>query len=394
MKSLLVALSLLAVLTIPVNAQIDLEGMVKKKVEKKAKGEAGKAIDKGIDEAEKAVKGGGEKEKEADEKKGDPTKETPSGTNEPASIDDAKAWSRYDFVSGEKIIFEDDLGKEINGEFPSRWDLSGGNAENARFGTANVISFQARSTEITPLMKTKNYLPEIFTIEFDIYFHHKGNEAYMLRFDTRNTITIRNSVVTMGKFNGKSETTSNEPGWRKVALSFNKRSLKVYFNQDRVLNIPNVKFKPERFSIEALSHSAPKGYPAMLKDIRLAEGGVKLYDRIVAEGKFVTRGIYFASGKAIVRPESYGTLNEIAALMKEHSALHFRIEGHTDSDGDDALNQTLSIQRAKAVRDALTRLDIDPSRLDSDGWGESKPVDTNDTPEGKANNRRVEFIKL
>ncbi len=89
-----------------------------------------------------------------------------------------------------------------------------------------------------------------------------------------------------------------------------------------------------------------------------------------------------------------GTINEIVELMKENPSLKFRIEGHTDSDGDESYNQQLSDERAAAVKSMLVQLGIDASRLESRGWGESKPLSENSTPEGKANNRRVEFIKI
>ncbi len=368
------------------HAQIDIGKTIKKKVEKKAEEEVGKGVDKGIEGAKDAAKG--------DAKKKEEPKPDEKQTGDASSQPELKAWSRYDFVSGEKVIFEDNLAGEQNGEFPSRWDLVSGNAENASFGSENVISYQASRTEITPLMKTKSYLPEIFTIEFDLYFHLQGNEAYVFRFDKKNSINIRNSAVAMGTFKGEPEAPSKQAGWRRIALSFNKRALKVYYNQDRVLNIPNLTPKPEKFSIEALSHDAKKGKPAMIKNIRVAEGGVKLYDRVIADGKFVTRGIYFESGKAIVKPESHGVLNEIAAMMKEHPELRFRIEGHTDSDGDDAFNLKLSKQRAEAVKRELVKMGIADSQFESDGFGESKAVDSNTTPEGKANNRRVEFVKI
>lgn len=367
------------------HAQSDIGKTIKKDVEKKAKAEAGKGTDKAIEEAKDAAKGDG-KNKEA------PDAEKTGGAS---SQPELKAWSRYDFVSGDKVMFEDNLAGEQNGEFPSRWDLVSGNAENASFGTENAISYQASHTEITPLMKTKSYLPENFTIELDVYFHlQAGNEAYIFRFDNKNEIYIRNDTVAMGTSKGEPKAPLKQAGWRRIALSFNKRALKVYYNQDRVLNIPNVTPKPERFSIKALSHGAKKGKPAMIKNIRVAEGGVKLYDRVIADGKFVTRGIYFESGKAIVKPESHGVLNEIAAMMQEHPELRFRIEGHTDSDGDDAFNLKLSQQRAEAVKHELVKMGIADAQFETDGFGESKPVDSNTTPEGKANNRRVEFVKI
>ena len=131
-----------------------------------------------------------------------------------------------------------------------------------------------------------------------------------------------------------------------------------------------------------------------MKNIRIATGKIKLYDRVVTDGKFVTNGIRFDSGKATLRPESMGVINQIYNLLAEHAELSFSIVGHTDSDGSEESNLVLSEARANAVKDALVEAGISADRLSAKGMGESQAVDTNATPEGKANNRRVEFIKL
>ncbi|TND10366.1 MAG: OmpA family protein [Bacteroidetes bacterium] len=310
-----------------------------------------------------------------------------------AQSDTMKVWSKYDFVAGDKIIFEDNLAGEKTGEFPSRWKLARGAAENAVMGGAPVLSFSMPNSEVAPRMKTENYLPEIFTIEFDVYFFNKGNEMYTLDFGGKSDeISIRMVKLSYAGISGEFPRTS--VGWHHVAVSFNKRALKVYFDQDRVLNIPDVVEPPKHFSVRALSGGAAKGEPSVIRNIRVAEGGVSLYDRITADGRFTTRGILFDSGKSTIKPESMGTLNEIAKLMKDHPELKFSVEGHTDSDGDEAPNMKLSQERAEAVKKALADLGTDASRMQTKGWGESKPVDENTSPEGKANNRRVEFIKL
>ena len=95
-----------------------------------------------------------------------------------------------------------------------------------------------------------------------------------------------------------------------------------------------------------------------------------------------------------IKGESYGALKEIAGVLMENAAVRITIVGHTDSDGDAALNLDLSKKRAVSVKAALTReFSIDASRMDTDGKGATQPVDKNDNPAGKANNRRVEFIK-
>ena len=324
-----------------------------------------------------------------------------------------QAFSKYNFVPGDKIIFHDDLTGEESGEFPSRWDLFQGNAENASLGSENIINMENRAI-ISPLMENDEYLPEVFTIEFDAYFEDVPGtwQSYRLRFwegkgylnisreENYHPLHIQNnggSFQIRSKGNvRKYESAGNQfkeniPGWRHVALAFNKRTLKMFLDQHRVLNIPNLNLKPKIFSIEGYSYR--DGIRA-IKNIRIAEGGKKLYDRVIADGKFVTRGILFDVNKASIKPESMGVLNTVAKMMREYTDLNFRIEGHTDADGSDESNLQLSNKRASSIKNALTNLGIDASRFETKGLGESVPVSDNTSPEGKANNRRVEFIKI
>jgi len=132
----------------------------------------------------------------------------------------------------------------------------------------------------------------------------------------------------------------------------------------------------------------------MIKNIRIAKGNEKLYDKVVTDGKFTTNGIRFDVNKATIRPESMGVINEVYNMMLDHPDLKFSVQGHTDSDGDEASNMKLSEDRAKAVADKLSSMGIDADRFETKGFGESVPIDSNNTPEGKANNRRVEFVKI
>lgn len=97
----------------------------------------------------------------------------------------------------------------------------------------------------------------------------------------------------------------------------------------------------------------------------------------------------------MIQPESYGAIKEIADVLKASSGMKLKITGHTDSDGDEKLNLALSLKRANAVKAILIKeFSIEESRLTCEGKGESEPIDKNDTPEGKAKNRRVEFVKM
>lgn len=112
------------------------------------------------------------------------------------------------------------------------------------------------------------------------------------------------------------------------------------------------------------------------------------------EGKLVSYGIYFDVNKDVVKPESYGTLKEIAAVLNEVPSVKVKITGHTDSDGNDAANLDLSKRRAASVKAELVKsFGVNGDRLTTDGAGESRPVALNDSPANKALNRRVEFVK-
>ncbi len=101
--------------------------------------------------------------------------------------------------------------------------------------------------------------------------------------------------------------------------------------------------------------------------------------------------ILFDTGKSSIKKQSAGVLNDIVGILKEYTNAKFTIEGHTDSVGSSKLNQKLSETRAASVRDYLIENGIDASRLTSKGYGESKPIGTNKTRAGRANNRRVEI---
>ena len=133
----------------------------------------------------------------------------------------------------------------------------------------------------------------------------------------------------------------------------------------------------------------------LLGNLRLAAGAADTRNKLMTEGKWSTTGILFDVNSDKIKPTSYGTLKEIATVLSENADVKVKIIGHTDTDGDDAKNLDLSKRRAAAVKSALSKeFNIDESRLDTDGMGETKPVADNNSPEGKASNRRVEFVKM
>ena len=395
MKNIFLFLIVGLFLQMPAVSEAQILGKLKKKVEK---------------EVEKALE---EEEPQPEEKQ---TKENELKAEETTDDQVAKPWSKYDFVPGETVIFEDNLEGEQNGEFPSQWDLIDGYVENALFEGENVIRFPVESTGATikPLMKKEgDYLPEKFTIEFDMYLSHRTTKYIILFWDKGESSRPPSElgdigVIEVGYEQGASydggkmsrnlpkESQKEYPHWRHVAISFNIRALKIYIDQDRLLMLPNVKGNPQAISLKGSTYdfSQTGDYPTMIKNIRIAQGAVQLYDRFLTDGKIVANGIKFDSGKATLKPESMGVINEIAKLMNEHPEIKFSIEGHTDSDGDAQFNMTLSDQRANTVMNELIAQGIDGERMISKGFGEDVPVAENGTAEGKANNRRVEFVKM
>lgn len=164
-------------------------------------------------------------------------------------------------------------------------------------------------------------------------------------------------------------------------------------NGVRVANVPNATLGRGKVIVMGLQGSNDE--QAYLTNIRVAAGGKPLYDALMADGRVATHGLLFDTGSDRLRGESKPTLDEIGQMLQQHPELKLTIEGHTDNVGNAAANQTLSDRRAAAVRQFLvTNYQVDGSRLTSKGFGSTKPALSNDTPEGRQQNRRVELVRV
>ncbi len=345
---------------------------------------------------------------------------------EPVSLE--VAYSKSDFVAGDEIFFEDTVVGEQLGEFPSQWDLLKGNVEIAMLNGETVIqSVSLDDPQIEPLFDDmRNYLPEDFTLEFDFWVgpyapkkdNNKASNQYYIYFYKPNSNEQCQRIYLQDWYGDSSDQRSSElywtfepisgggdrsgkddsfmymnNSWNHLAISFNKRAMKIYVNGTRYANIPNT-VAPGHFSIEFYRSGGYYQNMSSIKNVRIAKGAVPLYDRMMSDGKFITYGITFDIGKATIKPESMGEINRIVKLMTDNPELNFSVEGHTDSTGNAASNQTLSEQRSQAIVDKLVELGIAKDRLTAVGKGQDSPIADNSTDEGRAKNRRVEFVKI
>jgi outer membrane protein OmpA-like peptidoglycan-associated protein len=385
------------------NAQLwkKIKSEVKSRVENNVVNRAGKATDKAIDQT---VDGKKENKSVADN-----DEKANASSTEPAIT----SYKNYDFVAGDKIIFQPDLSTESDAELPARFTVNVGNAEINSYEGEKILHLNPDChATVSPLMNSDHYLPEQYTLEFDMmyenpdekngnnYFpyvsdfnvefrkrddnNYGGSPAYRFTIDGVSKIRFGNNNA--GYIALQQEVTGN--AWHHIAIYIRKNIGKVYIDQYRVAAANNLPVGADKVDIKA------DRYGIKIKNFRLAAGGDDKYNKIVTDGKFITHGILFDVNKSTIKPESMGALNEIAKMMKEHNDLKFEIDGHTDSDGKADANLKLSQERADAVKAKLTEMGIDNARLTTKGFGATKPIDKNDSAEGKANNRRVEFVKI
>lgn len=122
-----------------------------------------------------------------------------------------------------------------------------------------------------------------------------------------------------------------------------------------------------------------------------ANGCPEVREEVKKRLNFATRGIYFETGKAILKSNSYAMLNEIISILEEYTDYSLKIRGYTDSQGSEATNLRLSQDRVDAVKSYLIRNKVSEDRIEATGYGEANPIATNATATGRAQNRRVEL---
>ncbi len=416
MRNLILLLTILFLST-EVFPQFDILKKVKDKVQEKTEKKVDEAIDKTVDKA-------------ADQNNNNAastdTTQVQNDASNPASApgtEELKSFSKFDFVPGEQVILFDDFSQDNIGDFPALWNTNGsGEVVNTNLFPGNWLQFSTRDAIWTDNLLD---LPENYTIEFDVV-PIKGEEGGMAGYGFRLMQSINAKSFDPGAVPGKAGLSFyveyfGRPGYRTyingnegdglglsgtkennsiyqkenqkyhIAIWIQKSRVRVYQNENKLFDLPkafpvaSVKMDRIRFEDGA----------ALVSNVRIAVGAPDMRSKLITEGKLVTRGILFDINSDKIKPESYGTLKEIAKVLSDNADVKVRIIGHTDSDGTDESNLDLSKRRAASVKNALSsEFSIDATRMETDGKGESEPASDNNTPEGKANNRRVEFIKI
>ena len=310
-----------------------------------------------------------------------------------------------DLKPGEAHHLADDFTETQDGEFPEQWELlKGQGVVNKQQGYQAMLLTDGNYVQVSPRMTNKTYLGPQFTIEYDTFFEAGAYPTltFLETGDNESIISVNASEA--GYSNGADSYSLDgslptaisgdnyEGKWHHIAIAVKNKQLKVYVDQYRVLTVPDMHTQPESMRMGGIGAQET---PLIFRNLRVASGGgMNMLGQKFTGAKIVTHGINFDVDKATLRPESMGTLNQIVAVLNANPDLKFEIDGHTDNSGAAAHNLTLSQQRADAVKAQLVTMGVAAGRLTTKGLGDTRPMSPNDTPANKANNRRVEFVKV
>lgn len=378
----------------PPLSEAGLGDSLKKKAEKK--------VDKTADDA---INHAGEKKPETDaaQKPQDSGSATADKSAAPAGSETkvSAVSTKFDFVPGDKVLLYDDFSQDELGDFPAHWKLNSGTVETAELHGERWLRLAGDYGRVRP--KVDVTLPEFWTLEFDIHTTEAASGGVTVRGIVEGNVSAWSAemlqygcTTVMFQAGSVSATTQYEGGPKigrhHVMILGRGPALKIYVDTQRVINVPDVTGAGVATEVQIELGSIDS--EPMITKVRFAEGNKPVKDPF-ADGKLVTYGIYFDSGSDVVKPESAPVLRQVAAYLEANAAVHVQIVGHTDNQGKPDENLDLSKRRGAAVAKVLSdQFKIGADRFKTDGMGDTKAVSSNDSPEGRAMNRRVEFTKL
>lgn len=420
MKKLLIILGIILFVVSEANGQSWLNSLgnkakekAKEKVEQKVEEKTEEVMERGFEKVEKGVKSENEEAEEGEERD-DPQ------TTAPQQKKSLESFTQYDFVPGDKILYFEDFSQDAIGDFPALWTSNGsGEVKSVSIAPGKWLHLNGEDAVYCYMRKIE--FPTNFIVEFDIIpdkEYSLDGIIFTLYQDMSDNTEVADDDLYPGLAGIHIMLGSNEwetlgykesNDWLRARASKNpvvieesnhviiwiqNRRVRIYHSGAKVLDAPTNIYSNTKFNRIRFSGWDRNSHP-FISNIKITTASPDTRSKLLTEGKIVSYGIYFDSGKDVVKPESYGSVKEIAAVLQENPDVRIKVVGHTDSDGDDALNLDLSKRRAAAVKRFLEKeFGIATDRVQTDGMGEQQPVASNDKPENKAKNRRVEFIKL
>lgn len=427
MKKILIILGIMLFAVSGANGQSWLNSLgnkakekAKEKVEQKVEQKTEEVMEKGFESVEKGVKGEEAEEvsQEAESEK-PAVKKNSNQTNAPQQKKSLESFTQYDFIPGDKILYYEDFSQDAIGDFPALW-TSNGSGEVKSVSVASGKWLHLNGEDAVYCYMRKIDFPSNFIIEFDIIpdkeYSYDGIIFTIYENQSDNTEVADDDLypgvagihLMLGSNEWETLGYKESSDWLRAKASKNpvvleesnhviiwvqNRRVRIYHSGAKVLDAPTNIYSNTKFNRIRFSGWDRNSHP-FISNIKITTASPDTRSKLLTEGKIVSYGIYFDSGKDVVKPESYGSVKEIAAVLQENPDVKIKVVGHTDSDGDDALNLDLSKRRAAAVRGFLVKeFGIAADRIQTDGMGEQQPVAGNDKPENKAKNRRVEFIK-
>ncbi len=326
----------------------------------------------------------------------------PCAPQAPAAAQPEFTTLKADFVPGEKTIFYDDFTDMAAGDAPPHFKVRGAAPELRAAGAIRQLTFMQPGSIFANLTS----LPKNFTYEAEIkadttnrasstlILSSKGKQIFhLVTIASPNQVdliaSMRAPYAELGRIRGA--LSWNEPV--RLALWVQNGRLRVFTNGLKQLDFNQVDLPPID-SVELAHGFSGVNQAIGYRMIRFAESTPDFSQMITSSGRYVTHGILFDNDSDRLKPDSAPVVQAIARGLETNPNLKLLIEGHTDSVGNAAHNLDLSKRRAEAVKGILvSQFKVDAERLTTAGLGSTKPIDSNDTPQGRAQNRRVELVK-
>ncbi|MCB0448934.1 MAG: OmpA family protein [Confluentibacter sp.] len=391
------------------------ERTLERKVEEKTEEKTSQVVDS-IFEAPKKVTQKSSKEKKTN---------NPSNSEQEIEIQNNETQtaiiSGSTFFPNGSIVFFESFENDSTGDFPANWETNSG-GEIILIDNEKAFRLYPNGIYIPNLDR----LPENYALEFDLItsnLKYKGLSGSNFSVEIVNEKTLSKNTSSGAKFEfslwkGSSLTSKiHVENWGKniqpiqnnidfklddilnakthFTLLINNKRFRLYVNNEKAVDLPTfiqTQNNYIRFNLKGTDKNL--NHIAAIQNVKITQESEDLRS-LILKGGFSTTEILFNSGSDQIKQESFPFLEKLGTTLKQDSSLRLLIIGHTDSDGDQVKNMTLSKSRAFAVANYLIDvMGIDKKRLTTQGRGENEPVADNTSESGKAKNRRVEFKKI